>query len=72
MKITQTTRCPLCGSRIQATRAEYLDGLVLSADCQEVVSDGTWAGSGDARIYCANDHTQAEMIDERADRPVAG
>jgi hypothetical protein len=72
MKITQTTRCPICGGRIQATRTEYLDGLVLSADCQEVVSDGTWAGSGDARIYCENDCTQAEMIDERADLSVGG
>lgn len=59
----ERAECPICGGRIQATREEYLDKLVLSADCQDVMSDGSWTGAGDTRIYCENDCTQAEMIE---------
>ena len=57
-----TTECPICGGRIQATRDEYFDRLILSDDCESVVSDGVWVGSDLTRIYCENDHEQAEMI----------
>ena len=60
---SERAECPICGGRIQATRDEYFDKLVLSADCKDVMSDGVWVGSDLTRIYCENDCTQAEMIE---------
>ena len=57
------TACPICDTRIQSTRTVYMSDLVLSGDGTEILDDGRDSGvDGDTRVYCAEDHTQAEMI----------
>ena len=71
----ERTKCPICEGRIRATLEEFLDKLVLSADCEHIVTDdlddarmavvedGFWVGLGETTIYCENGHTHEEMID---------
>ena len=56
--------CPLCGGKIQSTRESYFTHLRLSPDGKDVVDDGRSSDvDGGSRVYCENDHTQAEMIE---------
>jgi len=57
--------CPICGGDIQSTRESYYKHLRLSPDGQDVVDDGRSSDvDGDSTVYCENDHTQEEMIDQ--------
>ena len=59
--------CPICGGDIQSTRESYYKHLRLSPDGQDVVDDGRSSDvDGDSTVYCENDHTQEEMIDQLA------
>lgn len=75
MLARQKKDCPICGAGLEATRNLYLSDVVWDPETEEVVDyeifDYLQPTSGDAftaddlfaeqRIYCANDHSLAEM-----------
>lgn len=58
------TACPICDGRLEATQEVYRVDVVLSADGAAVENEGRDSGLGeDLRVYCENDHTQAEIAE---------
>lgn len=56
------TACPICGAEIQSTTEVWRSGVTLSADCTSIKSPGVHVDEDHPRVYCANDHTDAEMM----------
>ena len=57
----KVTACPICGAEIQSTTEVWRSGVTLSADCTSIKSPGVQVDEDHPRVYCANDHTDAEM-----------
>ena len=59
--MSEITACPICGAEIQSTTEVWRSGVTLSADCTSIKSPGVHVDEDHPRVYCANDHTDAEM-----------
>jgi hypothetical protein len=55
--------CPICGAELQGVEEiEYIETTLFSNG--DVADLGTSCGSGDFRFYCANDHTESEIVEQ--------